>query len=298
MTIVVNIKRIWEVYSAVRALGGRATSRRIAEILGVSERTVQRYLKILLENEYVEAIRVGMRIYYRVVKPLTEEEAKRLVVRGGRADAPVYQLARSINDIIKEGGFHADLIGAAKIHLLVPTHSRITHDVDVIVAREHTSMLVASLKYGLGLIPEKSGGVHADHRFRHPVEDIKINVIIDGFKEEGVVVWNLAPILRRGGGLTLEHAVIAKLTRRSFDERTDAYDVAVSLPHLNIDRFIGIYMGLRKENPTLATRVPRHLELVGQYVLREYTGVDLEIISRSLQKVKERIEYMEKSRRT
>lgn len=280
--------RLWEVYSALSALG-KANSKRIAEVLGVSERTVQRYLRILVDAGYVEPVRHGMRLYYRVVRPLTEEEARRLSKPDSRqGEAPVYRLARTIDDIIREARLRADLVGAAKIHLAVPIHNRITHDIDVVVAREHKAMLLTMLKYTTGLLLEKSGGPHADYRFKHPVEDIKIDVMVDGFREEGRLVWNLAPALRRGR-LTLEHAVIAKLTRRSFEYRSDGYDVAVALTHIDPNRFVGIYEELKQANPTLAQRVERHLEIVRRYILSEYTGVEARVMLGVLRRIEERL---------
>ena len=266
-----SAERLMKIYTVIR-IGGLVNTRKIAEILGVSERTVQRHLKLLVEHGYVEPVRRGMRLYYRVVRPLTRREAKELVsVGGAKGDADVYRIARSIDNIIKEERFHADLVGAAKIHLLVPTHSRITHDIDVVVAREHASLLVTALKYGLNLVVEKRGGVHTDFRLAHPTLDVKVDIMVNGFREEGRLVWNLAPVLRRGG-LTLEHAVIAKLTRRSFRLDSDGYDVAVSLPHIDAERFKAIYDELKIENPELARRVQKHLISVRKYVEREYSG--------------------------
>jgi predicted transcriptional regulator len=267
-----DVEKLLRIYEVVRVLGGRGNSRRIAELLGISERTVQRYLRILIDGEYVEPVRHGMKLYYRVVKPLTEGEARELIKGEVRREATVYELGRRIYDIIKEGGFRADLVGAVKIHLLVPTHSRITHDVNVVVIKDHARMLVTLLKYGLGLIVEKVDDTSTDYRLRHLVENIKVEVMVDGFKEEGRLVWNLAPILR-SGSLSLEHVVIAKLARRHFDLRTDAYDVAISLPHIDTDRFTGIFEELKRDSPLLAERIPKHLNTVEDYIIREYVGV-------------------------
>ena len=283
-----KLRKLLEVYSAVRILGGRGSSRKISEVLGVSDRTVQRYLKLLVDKGYIEPVRHGMSLYYRVVKPLTESEAEKLLKGEEKHDAPVYQVASTIETIINEGEFRADLVGAAKIHSMVPTHSRITHDIDVVVAREHASPLVASLRYGIGLLLERRGGVHADYRLRHPMEDIKVDIMVDGFKEEGRMVWNLAPVLRKRK-LTLEHALLAKLTRRSFREDNDAYDVAVSLPHVNLKWFTVIYRDLKENSPQLAVRVEPHLDIVERYVLKEYTGADADIILKRIRQVKELI---------
>lgn len=293
--MVVKKDKLIEVYSTIRLLGGRGSSKKISEILGVSERTIQRYIKILVDNGYVEPVRYGMRQYYRVIKPLTESEAGDLVkVKKEKQSEPtVYQIAESVKNIIDEAGLHADLIGAAKIHGEVPRHSRITHDVDVIVAREHARSLVTMIKYGLGMILEKTGGVHSDFGFSHPVEDVKLDVIVDGFKENGRLVWDLSPLLRKGK-LPLEVTLLAKLTRRSFRD-ADAYDVAVSLPHIDIKRFVVFYRRLKKENDMLASRVLRHLSFVREYLNTRYSSSDVRILSNILYNLSREVEKVDDS---
>lgn len=278
---------LYRIYTVVKLYGGRANSRRIADVMGVSERTVQRYLKVLVNEGYVEPIRHGMKIFYRVIAPLTREKAKKIAAGELRRDAPVYELARDIQDTIKEFRLHADLIGAAKIHLMVPTHRRITHDIDVIVAPESEHFLVKLLENIHGLILEKARSAHADYRLMHPVLNIKVDIMVEGFKEHGRMIWKLSDILRKRGTLTLEHAIIAKLTRRSFEYRTDAYDVAVSLPHIDPSMFKQILKELNKENPIIASRIPRHLDIVEKYIKTEYVGEDVEILLGLLKRLRD-----------
>ncbi|MEM2302286.1 MAG: helix-turn-helix domain-containing protein [Sulfolobales archaeon] len=288
---------IWRVYTAVRMLGGKGGSGDIADLLGVSRRTVQRYLRILIDGGYVEPVRRGMRIYYSVAAAMAEDDVERLL-NGAPRDAPVYELARTIHRMIREARIRGDLVGACKIHLSVPTHSRVTHDIDVIVAREHASMLAAMLKYGLKMRQEPIAGVHVDYRFYHPVEDIKVDVMVDGFREEGRIVWNLAPVLRRHGGLTLEHAVVAKLVRRAFDKRTDAYDVSVSIPSIDIDRFTEIYRELRNTNQELAERVEPHLNIVEEYIREDFPATEASIILTRLREIRNRIRSVGEAKRS
>ncbi len=283
-----EVDRLFEIYNAFRLLGGKGNSRKVAELLGISTRTVQRYLKVLVKHGYVEPVRRGMRVYYRVIKPLTEEEARELVEKKGdyRREAPPYELGRRILNIIEEAGLKADLIGAAKIHFVVPTHTRITHDIDVLVVREHARALVALLKYSLGLVLEKERGVHVDYRLRHPIEDVKVDVVVDGFREEGRMVWDLSRVLR-SGRLTFEHVILMTLTRRSFGVRTDAYDVAVSLPFMDIENFWRVYEELKEESPPLARRIPEHLLIVRDFILGEYSGRDADLLLEILDKLME-----------
>ena len=278
-----SAEALFKVYTAARILGGRGGSRDIARVASVSERTAQRCLRILVDSGFVEARREGARVLYRAVKPMTEGDARRIASGEALYEPTVYRLAREVDDIISEGGFRADLVGAAKIHLMVPTHSRITHDVDIVVAREHSRMLAAVLKHALGLIPKKASGTHVDYRFTHPSEDINIDLAVDGFREEGRLVWSLAPVLRRIGRLSLEHAVVAKLVRRSFEYRSDAYDVAVSLPHIDAARAAGIASELAGE---LASRIPRHLSIVEGYIESEYSGAERDILMRALSRLR------------
>ena len=125
--------------------------------------------------------------------------------------------------------------------------------------------------------------MHADYRFRSPVSDLKVDVMVDGFKEEGRLVWNLAPDLRRGS-LTLEHAVAGKLTRRAFEYRSDAYDVAVSLPHIKPGRLLSL---LNQMAPHVAERVLDNLEVVRKYISAEYTDPEAGILHRKLNEIEE-----------
>lgn len=284
--IQVDRELLWKVYTAVRVLGGKGGSSRIAELLGVSPRTVQRYLSVLVKAGAVEPVRSGMRVYYRVAKPLTEGDIEELL-KNSQKDARVYELARQIKNMIGEAGIWADLIGACKIHLVVPNHSRVTRDIDVVVVREHSKVLTSLLKYGLSLVQEPVAGVHVDYRFEHPVEGVKVDVVVDGFREDGKLVWNLASVLRRRGELTLEHVVVAKLARRSFEYRSDAYDVAVALPHLSVSVFGEVYRELKNSNPELARRVGKHLEIVKSYIDNEFAEDERALATKALKRVKE-----------
>ena len=278
-----------QIYTAVKLLGKKSSSRSVARLVETSDRTVQRYLKILVDNGYVEPVRRGMRVYYHILKPITRYEAEQLVAGRVERDAPVYELARSIESVINEFGVKADFVGAAKIHLSVPRHTRITHDVDLVVVEEHASTFIKLLEYIHSLLLETRGGIHADYRLSHPLKDVKVDVMIGGFKEGGRVVWHISDFLRKKGKLTLEHAVIAKLTRRNFDTRTDAYDIAVSLPFIDLHKFREILRELKNENLKLLERIPPHLRTVHLYIKREYSSREAEMLEKLLSELQNQI---------
>jgi len=355
----VDVEKLRLVYEAVRTLGGRGGTREVASLLGLSERQVRRYISVLVAAGYVEPVRRGMRVFYRVARPATEADLRGLAEGsaeegGEEGEAEIYRLARAIDQLISESGAAADLVGAAKIHLLVPSHERITHDVDVLVTREHARLLVSLVKHALGLVEARSSGVHIDYRLRHPLRDIEVKVIVGGFREElaapfcggsppgatvmspepltggasplrphrqrwggadlipchgrprptqqtigrrvlisfshrrpreeGRVVWDLSHILRRGR-LWLEHAVVAKLSRRGFRD-VDAYDVAVSLPHIEPGRFAAALGDLGNQSPELVERVWDHLSAVEGYIRAVFAGEEGEVYLLALRRLR------------
>jgi len=275
-----NPELLFRTYSVISALSGRATTEVVAKILNTNVRTVRRYVRILVDNGYVEPVRKGIKTYYRVLKALTPNEAVKLVMNEGRNEDFVYVLASKIDEAIEQMRLHADLIGACKIHLSVPGHHRVTHDIDVVVARENARQLDYVMQL-LGLIPEKKGGVHTDFEYRHPVENVKVDMLVDGFKENRRMVWNIAPLLRKGR-LTLEHTVIAKLTRRSFRADADSYDVAIALKFINEDRFKKALQDLKKYSPIygeMLSRIIKHLGIVEKYARSNLSREEVLVIT-------------------
>jgi len=284
----VDVEKLRLVYEALRALGGRGGTREVASLLGMSERQVRRYIAALVGAGYAEPVRRGMRVFYRVARPATEADLRGLaegLAEGGveEGEAEVYRLARAIDNLVSESGAAADLVGAAKIHLLVPSHERITHGVDVLVVGEHARLLVSLIKHALGLV--EAGGGEMDYRLRHPLRAIEVRVVVDGFREDGRLIWNLSHILRRGR-LWLEHAVVAKLSRRGFRD-VDAYDVAVSLPHIEPRRFASVLGDLGAQSPGLVERVWEHLSAVEDYIRNEFAGEEAEVYLLALRRLGE-----------
>jgi len=278
-------ERLLRVYEAVRVLK-RASSKRVSELLGIPLRSVQRYLAILVESGFIERVRDGRSVLYVARKPMTMDDAVR-IARGAKEeerDAAPYVVARRIAALARETGLVADLIGAAKIHLSVPDHQRVTHDVDVVVVPEHAKALVTVLRYGLGATIERVGGTHCDYRLLHGETGTRIDVVAGAFREEGRVVWDVSDLLRRYGGATLELAVVAKLSRRSFRD-DDAYDVAIAAPHIDPGRFAEAAAHLASQSPELIERVARHLVATEDFCRREFGRIEAEIRAGALRRL-------------
>ncbi len=72
--------------------------------------------------------------------------------------------------------------------------------------------------------------------------------------------------------------------------------ISITLPYLDVSRFPNLHgIGAREFN--LSGKSVKTFGMVQQYVLREYIGMDLEIISRFLQRVKKRIKRAERVKR-
>jgi DNA-binding transcriptional ArsR family regulator len=284
-----DIETLQAIVAFMIAYGKPVSSAKISRELNVSQRTVQRYLRLLEDAGFVEAIRKGKSIKYVLLRPLTDEEAKRLVgiSTESHANEPeVYALARRAIEVLKrDAQLPADLLGAAKVHLAVPEkHHRITHDIDIVVPPELLSASIALLKVTLGLIVERSGGIHTDAKLHDPSRGIKVDLIGGKLVEEGRVVLDLSEVLRKRGELTLEEAIVAKMTRRAFSYRNDAYDVAVALPVIDEGRWRSALELLKERgDPLLIPRLFKAIEITRGYVKGEMNPVERPYLVRKLE---------------
>jgi len=270
-------EKIYKVYLIIKGMNGRATSKVIAEKIKLSQRTIQRILRILVDNGFIEPIRWGMKLYYRVAKPLTIEDIKNILAKKTITEPLIYQYSKMIKEDMIKLGILGDLIGAAKIHdALGDRHSRITVDVGVVILTEYAEAFkhLMSIRGFIGY----ERGIHSDYRFIEPQHDIKVDVMYGGFKEEGRKVIDLSPILRKYHEIPLEYAVIAKLTRRNFEERTDGYDVTVSLYFLRDNLFKEALKYFREQSQSIYNRILKNLQKVKDYIFKEYIGEDIDIL--------------------
>lgn len=278
-----DVDKAYRVYVALKALGfGRASQ--ISELAGIPLRTSYTIIRRLLDAGIISKERRGMSVFYRITRNVSKDDLAEILSGNQTSDAPPYMLARSIAKLINRYRIPADLVGAAKIHLEVPTHQRITHDVDVIVTREWARNLVLLMQDILGLSLASYSGTHIDYRLEDAARGITVDVMINGFREEGRLVWDLSKHLREHGRLWLEHAVVGKLARRGFRE-ADSYDVLVSIPRLDIERLSNVFRDLADQMPTSMDRIESNIEKTKEYGSREMRE-QMEILRNKIEKLK------------
>jgi DNA-binding transcriptional ArsR family regulator len=283
-----RIERLKKIYYAISYIGEPTVSQ-LVDLLGIPRRTLYYHLTYLVEKGYVVKERRGLTVRYRVARPFREEEILE-EASIPKDEPPVYAYARRVANILDKYGFLADLVGACKIHLSVPRHNRITVDIDLVVAKDHAKLLVDVIKMRLGFVELDTPSTSIDYKLFNPVERIGMDISVDGFKEGGTMVWNLRPELEKHRRLLLEHAVVGKLSRRNFDERTDGYDIAVSLPYIDIKTVAEVANNAIQQSPEIAPRILGNLERVKKYMkaeLPEAYDVGSEILNRIKEKLLE-----------
>jgi len=105
-----NRDLIYKVYIIIREMSGKASSSAIARKLGVSQRTVQRIIRILRESGYIEATRWGMRIYYRAIKPITIKDIDAILSSSEIREPLVYRYSKIIKDDMNKLNIIGDLV--------------------------------------------------------------------------------------------------------------------------------------------------------------------------------------------
>jgi DNA-binding transcriptional ArsR family regulator len=261
---------------------------------GIPLRTTYLILGRLLDAGIISKERRGMSVLYRIARSVSKDDLAEILSRNPANDAPPYMLARSIAKLINRYRILADLVGAAKIHLEVPTHQRITHDVDIIATREWARNLVLLMQDILGLSLASYSGTHIDYRLEDAARGVTVDIMVNGFREEGRLVWDLSKYLRERGRLWLEHAVVGKLARRGFRE-ADSYDVLVSIPRLDIERLSDVIRDLADQMPTAVDRIENNLEKTKEYGSREMRD-QIEILRNKVESIEKMIKTMRRTR--
>ena len=288
-----DIDKVYKVYVALKALGfGRALQ--ISELAGIPLRTTYLILGRLLEAGIISKERRGMSVLYRIARSVSKDDLAEILSGNPINDAPPYMLARSIAKLINRYRILADLVGAAKIHLEIPTHQRITHDVDVIVTREWARNLVLLMQDILGLSLASYSGTHIDYRLEDAARGVTVDVMINGFREESRLVWDLSKHLREHGRLWLEHAVVGKLVRREYRE-ADSYDVLVSIPRLDMERLSNVIRDLADQMPSTVDRIENNLEKTKEYGSREMRE-QMEILRNKIESIEKMIKTMRRTK--
>lgn len=284
-----------KVYYAV-SFAGEVSVDQLEKMLDMPRRTIYDYLSWLVARGYLGKRREGIRVKYYVKKPFSAEtlleEFEREDYGAPRGEAPVYREAWKIMNLVDKYDLRADLIGACKVHLFVPGHERITTDIDAVVVREDVNKFTEILEKKLGYraIAHFQGPIgRMDYKFYNPVTGIGLDLYVDGVKKGGVLLWNFREPLLEQGRLLLEHAVACKLGRDYFVGKTDGYDIAVSLPHIDIDILTDIMKEAVERAPELLENFYRNMEITKR-TIKEDSPLSYEYVATLLRKVREAFE--------
>jgi hypothetical protein len=146
----------------------------------------------------------------------------------------------------------------------------------------------------LGLSLASYSGTHIDYRLEDAARGVTVDIMVNGFREEGRLVWDLSKYLRERGRLWLEHAVVGKLARRGFRE-ADSYDVLVSIPRLDIERLSDVIRDLADQMPTAVDRIESNIEKTKEYGSREMRD-QIEILRNKVESIEKMIKTMRRTR--
>ena len=279
------------VVAVLSAFRRPVSSKVVAEELGISQRTVQRYLRALEERGFVEAVREGREVRYVLVKPLTRSDLEELMgTAKALEDEPAYELARKALELLRdEGGVPADLIGAAKVRLLFPErHKRVTYEIELVVLPELFRASLALLKYGLGLLAEEGpcGVKLFDLR-----TGVRITLMKGKVCEDGKAFFDASKPLRGRGSLSLEEAVAIMMLKSSFSKRNEAYDVATALPGLDEGRWREALEEAKSlADPSNLPNVLKSIEVVREFVEEEVNPVERPYLLLKLDRIRKAAE--------
>ena len=265
-----RVEKIEQIYNAIAYLR-EASIEKLQEILNIPRRTLYYHLSWMVSMGLVEKSRKGSRVVYRVAKPLNWEE---LVSESTipENEPEVYKYAMRIQRLINRYRLRADFVGACKIHFAVPDHNRVTWDVDVVVVREDANLLVRLLKDIYGFRTAMVDIPPLDYKLASHDRTVYVDIYIDGFKKRSGPIWSLRRPLLRHGHLLLEHAIVGKFIKPvvAFIDKNDAYDIIVSLPHVNIKVLSSILdEALRLEPDNLKNAIP-NIEATLRFAKEEF----------------------------
>ena len=286
-----RIEKAEKIYNAV-SFAREVTVDQLEEMLNMPRRTIYYHLSWLVARGYLGKKRDGIRVKYFVQKPfLVEEFVKEMKNRPPENEPLIYQEAWRVLNLIDERDLRADLIGSCKIHLYVPGHDRITKDIDVVVVREDADRLIKALREELGYknVINLQELARMDYKLVNPVTGVGVDLYVDGIKRGSVLEWDFRKPLIEQGRLLVEHAVACKLGRGFFVRSTDGYDIAVSLPHIDIDVLTDIMKEAATRMPELIEVFYRNLETIKKHLV-ELAPTGYEYVSNLIKKVKESFE--------
>jgi len=280
------------IYAAIAYLQDRATADRIAAYANLPRSVLYYHLGRLVARGFLGKERVGGRVVYRILRPLNAVELSGEVDRlPGEGDA--YRVARMVRKLMEVYGIEGDLIGSAKIHIeTYPWHIAVFPIVDVVVVREHAEVLanlVVNYLNGTAIYSEKLGAVVV--RLPSIPGGVAVHVHIDGVREGGRLLWKLRDHIRRYGGLTLEHAVVASLVRPQWT-KNDRDDVYVALARVDMRRFLDLLKDAVEPKPRLVRRVRERLIEVLRFAKEYFPDVE-EAVETVVKKVLDSLDELE-----
>ena len=265
-------------YTALRELGGQATIDEVASASGLKRLDAYYALTKLAEAGFATRERGDdLRLYFKLVRSFNREELLGHKVYVPPGELEIYARARAIMAIIAREGVEADLIGSCKIHIgTYPHHDRITVDVDVVAFSEAEAERLAQI---LG----REMGLRWDWAWtiiKQPFNDMEggVDIMPGGIKKNPLTyIWMLSHHLKDHSMLTLEHAVVGKLSKSTIDPTTDAYDAYKGLVYSDLEVLARLTHDVFTSSPEHAENMPRNLNtlLKSRELIKEH-GLSVE----------------------
>lgn len=300
------LSSLWVTYSTIASSKGLVYIDDLLEMLHVKKTQLYRHLHFLKIVGFVEVRRLGKKSAvvirrYFATKSEFEKAFREQYEKMEIGD--IYAIAMEIKDKMIEYGIRGDLIGAAKIHEVVPDHSRLTQDINIVVLSEHAkfmNLLLSSMGYVL--LTEKSVFPYSDVTFVVPGTTWAIFVLYDGIKHPlnpQVRFFDFSTPLREYGQVPLEHVLAAKLLRapqlRRKEDSEDIVTVLASDVGVNLDRVARLTADVVRRFPEFESVLRRNIDTVENYVDEYELNVHvIERAKRSLNYLRDRLaEYLE-----
>jgi RNAse (barnase) inhibitor barstar len=146
----------------------------------------------------------------------------------------------------------------------------VTSDIDMVAVSEDAEKVRKVLEDALGYVSwnvELLGPM--TYKLLNPKDRTGVDMYVDGIKKGGRIVWDLRKPLIESGELLMEHAMVGKLIRSKFIGKTDGYDIAVALPHADLDILSDILQEAVQREPEFLDLVYRNLDQTLRYAKKD-----------------------------
>ncbi|MEM1694289.1 MAG: hypothetical protein QXH21_08240 [Ignisphaera sp.] len=278
------ISSLWITYKTILSSKGIVYLDQLLRNLHIKKSQLYEHLQLLKLTDFVEVKKFGRRsaVFPReYAKDKNEFRRKFLEAYERMKDFDIYTIAFTVKKKMVEYGIVGDLFGAAKIHEVVPEHSRITHDINFVVLKEYANYMELLMKsMNFVLITKNSLFIYSDVTYEVPGTSWQVFVLYDGIKHPkrpGVRFLDLSKPLKEYGYIPLEYVVAAKLLRypqlRRKEDSEDIIYAMVSDANVNVDKVMRIALDVTRRFPEFREVLINNIDTIEWYLYRYESNI-------------------------